>query len=130
MDLGVFAISSQICSSAVRMIMMLSIPPPPPPAPIFSPFGCLLGLLCCFAPFPGCTGASLHCWLIGGNAFVVGCDWASAALSSGVMAHAGRCYRSRVGGAILLTRSPLRQAASNSAEKRAILSAANMTDSW
>lgn len=131
MDPGVFGISSQICSSAVRLIMIRPMPPPPPPPlPIFSPFGCLLGLLCCFAAFSGCTEASLHCWLSGGDSFLAGCDWASAPLSSGVTAHTRRCYRSRFGGATLLTRSPLRQAASNSAEKRAILSAADMTDSW
>lgn len=47
MDLGVFGISSQICSSAVHVIMTLPTPPPPPL--IFSPFRCLLGLLCCVA---------------------------------------------------------------------------------
>lgn len=56
------------------------------------------------------------------DAVVLGCDWASAALRSGVMVHAGRCYESRFRGAILLTRVLLRQAASNSAEKRAISS--------
>ena len=87
-------------------------------------------MLSCFAPLTGCTEAPLRCWLTGGNAFVAGCDWALAALSCGVMAGVGRCYRSRFGGAILLTRSLLRQAASNNAEKRAILGAARRTESW
>lgn len=47
-------------------------------------------------------------------------DWASA-VSSTVMTRAGRCYRSRFGGAILLTRSLLRQAAS-SAVRRCVIS--------
>lgn len=126
MDLGVFRLSSHICLSAVRVIMIVPPPLPPPPPAIVSPFGCLFGSLCRCAPFAGCVEASQHCWLIGGNAFVSGYYWASAALSSGVMVHAGRCYKSRFGGAILLTRSLLRQAASNSAEKRAISS----TGTW
>ena len=51
--------------------------------------------------------------LIGGNPFAL---W--SAVMSAVMTRAGRCYRSRFGGAILLTRSLLRQAVSNNARRR------------
>lgn len=72
----------------------------------------------------------IHCQLIGGNSFVLWSDWASAVISA-VMTHAGRCYRSRFGGAILLTRSLLRQAASNTAQRCVISSmACPLPDSW
>lgn len=99
----------------------LSTTPPPPPPPIFSPFTCLLGSLLETPAHCLHGNILLHCWLIEGNAFVFWSDWASAA-SSAVMTRTGRCCRSRFGGAILLTRSLLRQAASNTTWKCVISS--------
>lgn len=59
---------------------------------------------------------------IGGNAPALRSDWASAA-SSAVMTRAGRCCKEQIrGGAILLTRSLLRQAGGNAARRRVISS--------
>lgn len=60
---------------------------------------------------------------IAGNTSVSCSDWASSPARS-VTKHAGRCWGNRFGGAILLTRSLLRQAASNSARGCAISSKA------
>lgn len=128
MDWGVFIVSHQIYSSAVYVIMMLASVPQlqlslsQPLCMLFKaivkmPIQCLhthTHIYICL---------SEHFWLIGGNAFVLWCDWASAVISA-VMTHAGRCYRSRFGGAILLTRSLLRQAASNTAQRCVISSKA------
>lgn len=125
MDSGVFIVSHQIYSSAVHVIMMLALAPhhhlvfPSQPfcilfkGIVIMPIHCLHISIC----------PSLQCWLIGGNAFLLWSDWASAVISA-VMTHAGRCYRSRFGSAILLTRSLLRQAASNTARRCVISSKA------
>lgn len=106
MDWGAFIVSHQIYSSAAHVIMMLAFAPHHH-LPL-SPSGCYLRLLF-LCPF---MRPAVHHWLIGGNAFVLWSDWASATITA-VLTWAGRCYRSRFGGAILLTRSLLRQAASN-----------------
>lgn len=105
-------------------------PPPPPPPAIVSPFGCLLGLLCRCAPFTGCVEASQHCWLIGGNAFVSGCYWASAALSSGVMVHAGRCYKRQIRRCYPVNKEPAETSCQQQRGETCDFKHGHMTDSW
>lgn len=125
MDSGVFVVSHQIYSSAVHVIMMLALASHHHlsfPSQSF----CMLFKAIVIMPLRRLyisISPSVRGWLIGGNAFVLKSDWASA-VSSAVMTCAGRCYRSRFGGAILLTRSLLRQAASNTAPRCVISSKA------
>lgn len=100
-----------ICSPCDNDACLLATPPPPSQpfwvlfkAIVFMPVRC---------PYVS-TRPAVHHGLIGGNAFVLWSDWASATIAA-VLTRVGRCYRSRFGGAILLTRSLLRQAASNTA---------------
>ncbi len=125
MDSGVFIVSHQIYSSAVHVIMMPALAPHHHLLFPSQPF-CMLFKVIVIMPVH-CLCISIRPLvqyrLIGGNAFVLWCDWASAVISA-VMTRAGRCYRSRFGGAILLTRSLLRQAASNTALRCVISSKA------
>lgn len=102
-----------ICSPCDNDACLLATPPHPSQpfwvlfkAIVFMPVRC---------PYVS-TRPAVHHGLIGGNAFVLWSDWASATIAA-VLTRVGRCYRSRFGGAILLTRSLLRQAASNTARR-------------